>query len=1080
MKRIVNHPAREERPRIWRSLRELENDPEFEKHLQTEFPRGAHLYEDSGVSKRDFMKLMGASMALAGVGLAGCRRPETYLVPFTKGVEWTIPGKFLYYATSMPTRVGAVPLIATTVDGRPTKLEGNPLHPASNGGTDTFAQSSVLDLYDPHRSRNILLDGKPSDAAAFDAFLKEVSQSGGAGVAFLVERHLSPTRDRLRAELERNFPGLLWAEYEPLGDDEARAASEAAFGPGAGLLPKFDRADIILAIDSDFLNPSESGLGYAAGFSARRNPDQKGAPMNRLYAVENHFTTTGGMADHRLRLKFSEIPEFTRQVAAVVAAQTASAELASVLGGIKPSEASFDPKWAIECANDLVAHAGRSVIITGPQTPAPVQALAIAINAALGNIGATLVPVQKSFPVSAGIKDLASAMASGAVKTLFVLGGNPVYNAPSDLGFADLLKRVPTVVRLGLFEDETSRLAKWHVPAAHYLEAWGDTRAVDGTYTAIQPMILPLWGGLSELDLLSKLLGGAVTEGPELVRQTFETIASGEAIAQAGGSDLLWNSFLRVGFLPGTAYPPANAAYNAAGAAAIAAKTLPAGKEGLELVFIQSSSVDDGRYANNSWLLETPDFVTKLTWDNAVLMSPATAKKLGVKPNYFGSFEAIAEKMGNEINYDLQAGIVELSDGKTTVEAAALVAPGHADDSLSIALGYGRKDVSALMQNVGFDAYPLRKAASPRVADGIRVKFTGRTYPLAQTQEHRSMEGRDLVREGTLERYEHDPKFAQTMGMDSHIPPNISLYTHPPLTSKEQWGMTIDLNTCTGCNACVVACQAENNVPVVGKDQVRKNRDMAWIRIDRYFAGESDDPEMLAQMITCQHCENAPCETVCPVNATVHSEDGLNLMAYNRCIGTRYCANNCPWKVRRFNYFDYNQRPIDKLYWGPLAKKGMADSLQMAKNPNVTVRMRGVMEKCTFCIQRIEEAKIARLVEAGPTPASETPISPFKVACQQACPNDSIVFGDIRDPESRVARLRESDRGYTMFKYLNVSPRITYLARIRNPNSKMPGADFVGMANGVPHGAHGAKDHGSHAAPAHGESGAHEPQPAGH
>ncbi|MEI6491675.1 MAG: 4Fe-4S dicluster domain-containing protein, partial [Verrucomicrobiota bacterium] len=517
---------------------------------------------------------------------------------------------------------------------------------------------------------------------------------------------------------------------------------------------------------------------------------------------------------------------------------------------------------------------------------------------------------------------------------------------------------------------------------------------------------------------------------------------------------------LRIGFLPVPGFAQVPLVFSVATASAIAAKAKPA-TAGLELVFLQSPSVDDGRYANNSWLLETPDFVTKLTWDNAVLVSPATAEKLGIKANNFGNFEEIAKKLGNEIDYDLVADIVEISDGKRTIQAAAIVAPGHADDSLSIALGYGHKGVTALMDDVGFDAYPLRTAASPRLSAGVTLKVTGKTYPMAQTQEHRSMEGRDLVREGTLDHYHENPAFAQKMGMDAHIPENISLFTHPALTSAEQWGMTVDLNTCTGCNACVVACQAENNVPVVGKAQVRKNRDMAWIRIDRYFAGEPDEPEMLSQAMMCQHCENAPCETVCPVNATVHSEDGLNLMAYNRCIGTRYCANNCPWKVRRFNYFDYNQRPIDQLYWGPLAKKGMADSLKMAKNPNVTVRMRGVMEKCTFCIQRIEDAKISRLVEAGPTPKSETPISAFKVACQQACPNDSLAFGDILDPQSRVARLRGSERGYTMFNYLNTSPRVTYLTRIKNPNPRMPGADKVGAAN-TSYKSHGTSDPAQH------------------
>jgi molybdopterin-containing oxidoreductase family iron-sulfur binding subunit len=1041
------------------------------KHLQTEFPRGADVYQDSGLSKREFMKLMGASIALAGVGLAGCRRPESYLVPFTKGVEYAIPGKFLYYATSMPARYGAVPLIATTSDGRPTKLEGNPLHPFSNGGTDSFAQAEILNLYDPHRSKQITEKGKASDAAAFDAFIQSIANGNGEGLAILTESKNSPTRDRLRAALEAKFPKIVWAEYDPLAPAATIEANEASFGPNIRLVPDFKRADIVLAIGSDFLNPIETGIGFAQGFAARRSPDQEGAPMNRLYAVENHFTVTGGMADHRLRCKASELGEFTRQLALAVAAKTNDANLAAVAKAFPESKAAINADWVKECAADLAANTGRSIVLAGPLTPAPLQTLVNAINSALGNIGTTLKAVKTDSRDAASIEDLAAAINKGSVTNLFLLGVNPAQNAPANLDFTALLAKVPNTIHLGLFEDETAKACRWHVPAAHFLETWGDIRTFDGTYTSVQPMILPLWNGVSEIELLNKLTGSAAPEGPSLVRATFNKVAK-------GASDESWNAFLRDGFLPDSAFAPAKVAFNATTAAALAKQAQPAKADTLELVFLQSSSVDDGRYANNSWLVETPDFVTKLTWDNAVLVSPATAKKLGIKANNFNVLGDIAEKMGNDVNYDLVADLVEISDGKKTIEAAAIVAPGHADDSLSIALGYGRKGVSALMDGVGFDAYPLRTSDSMLFLSGVTLKVTNRDYPMAQTQEHRSMEGRDLVREGTVDRYAKDNTFAQKMGMDSHIPPNISLYTHPELTSKEQWGMTVDLNTCTGCNACVVACQAENNVPVVGKDQVRKNRDMAWIRLDRYFAGDADEPEMLSQAVMCQHCENAPCETVCPVNATVHSEDGLNLMAYNRCIGTRYCANNCPWKVRRFNYFDYNQRPIDELYWGPLAKKGMADSLKMAKNPNVTVRMRGVMEKCTFCIQRIEEAKISRLVEAGPTPASETPVASFKVACQQACPNDSLVFGDIANPKSAVSKMRQSPRRYEMFKYLNVSPRVLYLARIKNPNPKMPGADQVGMANGSGHhgDAHGAAHDSHNAQPPHGETHA----PAGH
>jgi molybdopterin-containing oxidoreductase family iron-sulfur binding subunit len=590
-------------------------------------------------------------------------------------------------------------------------------------------------------------------------------------------------------------------------------------------------------------------------------------------------------------------------------------------------------------------------------------------------------------------------------------------------------------VRLGLYEDETSAASTWHVPQAHYLESWGDTRSADGTICAVQPMILPLWDGVNELEILNRLAGNEQPIGPQLVRETFAQIAGG------GDLESKWTEFLRQGFLPDTAWPDAPLAFNAGGAAALAASYRPE-TGGLDIAFIPSSTLDDGRYANNGWLQETPDFATKITWDNAALLSPATAKELGVATG----------------------DMVELSAGDRAIEAPALIAPGHAEGAVSIALGYGRVDITHLSDKVGCNAYPLRTTRGMSHVSNASLKRTGAKHKFAETQTHQSMEGRDLVREGTAERYAKEPTFAQTMGMDGHIPPNISLFTHPPLTSPEQWGMTVDLSTCTGCNACVVACQAENNVPIVGKDQVSRGRNMAWIRMDRYFAGDENDPEMLSQAIMCQHCENAPCETVCPVNATVHSEDGLNLMAYNRCIGTRYCANNCPWKVRRFNFFDYNQRPLDQLYLGPFAKKGMADSLQMSKNPNVTVRMRGVMEKCTYCIQRIEEARITQTVRAGASDKSLVPFPEVKSACQQACPSESIVFGNIKDPNSRVAKLKTEPRNYEMLKYLNVTPRTTYLARIKNPNMAMPGADKVGWANGHPHhGGHGDDHNGQEA-----------------
>ena len=1026
MKRVLSHPPREAKPTLWRSLDELADTPDFAAALEREFPQGAAEWHGGELSRRNFLQLMGGSMALAGIGLAGCRRPEAYLVPFTKSAEWTIPGKFLYYATSMPRRNGAMPLIATTSDGRPVKLEGNPLHPISNGATDTFAQASILDLYDPNRSKQIKTGGTKTDAAAFGVKLDEISAdaaaNGGASLAFLVEHNASPSRDRLLAQLRQKYPNLLWAEYEPLGAHETAAAVAASFGPHTVIAPDFSRADKVLAVDSDFLNASFSGLEQVRGFMARRRISEPGQPMNRLYVAETSYSSTGGVADHRLRLKPSEVGAFLRALGQQVAALTGDGNLATVVGALPESPLSADPSWIAECAKDLAASRGKSIVVVGDQQPAALQALGLAINNALGATGQTLRGMRGESAPSATITELAAAMQAGRVQNLFILGGNPVYNAPSDLRFGELLSGVPVSVRLGLYEDETSAACAWHVPQAHYLESWGDTRSADGTICAVQPMILPLWDGVSELEILNRLAGNEQPIGPQLVRETFAQIAGG------GDLEAKWTEFLRNGFLPDTAWPEAPLSFNAGAAAALAASYQPQ-TGGLDVAFIPSTTLDDGRYANNGWLQETPDFATKITWDNAALLSPATAKELGIATG----------------------DVVELSAGDRAIEAPALIAPGHADGAVSIALGYGRVDITHLSDKVGCNAYPLRTTRGMTHVANASLKRTGAQHKFAETQTHQSMEGRDLVREGTAERYAKEPTFAQTMGMDGHIPPNISLFTHPPFTSPEQWGMTVDLSTCTGCNACVVACQAENNVPIVGKDQVSRGRNMAWLRMDRYFAGDENDPEMLTQAIMCQHCENAPCETVCPVNATVHSEDGLNLMAYNRCIGTRYCANNCPWKVRRFNFFDYNQRPLDQLYLGPFAKKGMADSLQMSKNPNVTVRMRGVMEKCTYCIQRIEEARITQTVRAGASDKSLVPFPEVKSACQQACPSESIVFGNIKDTNSRVYKLKTEPRNYEMLKYLNVSPRTTYLARIKNPNMAMPGADKVGWANGHPH-----------------------------
>ncbi|MHA3771117.1 TAT-variant-translocated molybdopterin oxidoreductase [Verrucomicrobiota bacterium sgz303538] len=1051
-KRVFNHPPESATgKKYWRSLGQLADTSEFRGWLEREFPQGASEFNGGDVSRRSFLQLMGASAALAGLSLSACRRPEKHLVPFTKGVEWSIPGKALFFATSMPTKRGAAPLVVTTYDGRPVKIEGNPMHPAVKGRSDTWSQSSVLDLYDPDRSRDFIEGGSKSDAARFekglDALIPKLAT--GEGLAFLVEKSVSPTRERLRAEIEKKYPQAQWCVYEPTDHDFARQASYAAFGEGMTAQPQLEKADVILALDSDFLSCTESTVESIRRFTSRRNVKGADSKMNRLYVVENRYTVTGGIADHRLRVPVSQIGAFAAALAAQIGKATNDAALNGLVNSLGANAAKFVPNWVEECAADLVANKGKSLVLVGERQPVAVQQLVHSINAALGAIGTTLVGRRTADKPARTIVQLAKDIADQKIKTLFILGGNPVYNAPADLDWLKLQTSVPTVVRLGFYEDETSvdadgkNRVTWHVPMAHYLEAWGDGIATDGSYTAVQPMILPLYGGWSELDLLAKLAGRPKPAGPELIQETFKQFAGNPT-----NPNIAWNKFLHDGFLENTAAKAEQIAFKqGAGGQAPGQPALfpPLGENEFEVVLIADSKVDDGRFSNNGWLQEVPDPITKLTWDNAAWISPTTAKKLGVETG----------------------DLVDVTVDKQTIRIPVLEAPGHADNSLTIPLGYGREVVGRVGKGTGFNAYPLVTSTQPYIRTGASVRAAGGKYALAITQEHGTLEGRgaDLTRQANLPEWkanEQNPEFFKKMGMDAHIPKNVSLYSHPPLNTPESldphaWGMTIDLNTCIGCSACMIACQAENNVPIVGKRQVIDGREMHWLRMDRYFAsegGDINDPEIVSQPMLCQHCENAPCETVCPVNATVHSEDGINVMAYNRCIGTRYCANNCPYKVRRFNFFDYNQRPLDSLRkWNLINEKGTPDTIKMRNNPNVTVRMRGVMEKCTFCVQRIQEAKITAKVHAGQNDVKpRVPADAFTVACAQACPTDSIVFGDINNPESTVSKIRQDQRGYRLLEYLNTSTRVWYLARIKNPNPKMPGADKIGAFMKSDHG----------------------------
>lgn len=1054
MKRVFHHPPEElTGKRYWRSVEELADTPEFQSWLEREFPAGASELELDPVSRRNFLRVMGASMALAGIGLSGCRRPEAYIVPYTKSLEWIIPGKAVLYTTSMPNTLGGLPLVVTTYEGRPTKLEGNPLAPSSNGGTHLWAQSSILDLYDPERSRAFLFEGKEATAEKFQQYLesvrKDLESTQGAGVAILLDEQSSPTRDRILRILKQQYSHLNIYAGDPISRENAIEAHEQLFGPDIDAKPVFESADIILSLDSDFLGVWQT-VEAVRSFSKRRRAQGSADSMNRLYSVENRFTVTGGMADHRLRIGASQIPAFAVQLARKIAASTNDKILTGVVSQFQDTGNEFDDKWLTECANDLVSHRGKSLVLVGNGYPSWVHAVVLALNNALGAFGATLQVLSAPTIDPANLSELVADIKSGSVKKLFILSGNPAYTAPADLDWSEVQKSVPDVIYLGYYPTETSANAKWNVPQAHFLESWGDQRAADGTYLPIQPMILPLFGGLSQLDIIAKLAG--VPSGVEAVRETFKAFTDGSDF------EADWTKLLREGFAANTKYAPAKVEFNPNAlpdllrtAGPLPGPTTPSS---LEVVFPADYKVFDGRYNNNAWLQELPDPITKLTWDNAVLLSRTTAKAMQLE----------------------DGDLIEIGVGDRKVQAAVMVAAGHADYSLTFPLGYGRSVTGKVGRGIGFNAYPLRTTASGYYAAGATVKLIQKKgHSLVQTQNHNSMEGRALVREGTAEEYKKNPAFAKKMWMDAHIPPNVSLYSHPPLNAPNQWGMVVDLNTCTGCAACVIACQAENNIPVVGKDQVNNGREMQWMRVDRYFASADgdknnphleDDPEMVMEPIMCQHCENAPCETVCPVNATVHSEDGLNVMAYNRCIGTRYCSNNCPFKVRRFNFFNYNDRPVmdriehglpgfqgkQQLYLGPLAPWGMEEVSKMQKNPNVTVRVRGVMEKCTYCVQRIETAKIAQRVKAGVQGDLNLPTDSIRTACQQVCPAEAIVFGDIKDPKSQVSKLRQLPENYHLLEYLNIQTRTSYLVRLRNPNPKMPGSDRIGKINVDEHG----------------------------
>jgi MoCo/4Fe-4S cofactor protein with predicted Tat translocation signal len=980
----------------WRSLAQIEDAPEFRAALENEFLEQGPSEHADGITRRDMMMLLGASMSLAG--LTGCiRRPVEEIVPFVTAPEDTLPGIPRYYATTMPFRRSAYGLIVESHEGRPTKVEGNPKHPSTLGSSSSIVQASVLSLYDPDRSQSVTHQGAKKSWTDFVTAWGELSKAhasdGGGGLAIVSESFSSPTLARLVSELRAAYPQLQWATYDAVSDESRLAGLKLATGRDVDLMLRIDRAEVILALDADPLLTDPEMVRHARGFAAGRSAGSSGGAMNRLYAVEGVYSLTGAMADHRLRLQSRQIAPFLAALAARLGAPGGAALAGAGVPGV-------DPRWIDALSKDLLANRGKGLIVAGDRQPAAVHAAVCALNTHLGNTGKTVTYYETkdaALPSVSSLVSVVSAMKAGTIKTLVVLGGNPVFDAPADLDFASAMAKVPHTIALGHTVDETSSKAEWHIPRAHYLESWGDARAVGGTLSVVQPLILPLFDGRSAVEVLGLMVAGKDRPGYEIVRETLTPII-GE-----GEFDPKWNRVLHEGFLAGSELPEVTPALTAAPFAELARPPAEGASAGLEIVFLPSPALHDGRFANDGWLQELPDPLTKLTWDNPALVSPKTAETLGL------ASERVAR--------------VEYSG--RSLELPVWILPGMADNVVALTVGYGRSRAGRVGSGVGFDAFTVRSSKAPGFDGGVKVTNLSRSYSLSATQNHGSMEGRPLVRESTVEELrapkEKEKEGTVTpLGVFEEEPHHFSLWKEHAYDQGHQWGMTIDLNACIGCNACVTACQSENNVPVVGKVQVAKGREMHWIRVDRYFSGEPAGPEVVVQPVPCMHCEDAPCEQVCPVAATVHDGQGLNVMVYNRCIGTRYCSNNCPYKVRRFNFFNFT--------------KDTPDILKLAMNPDVTVRARGVMEKCTYCTQRINREKIDAKVAGRAIKDGDV-----KTACQQACPASAIEFGDLRDPSSRVMKAKSDPRNYALLDDLNTKPRTTYLAKVRNPNPDLKG-----------------------------------------
>jgi molybdopterin-containing oxidoreductase family iron-sulfur binding subunit len=983
--------------RYWRSVDELANTPEFQAAVDREFPGSPHSWGDD-VSRRGFLKFMGASMALAG--LAGCtKQPDEPIYPYVKQPEDLILGKPMYFATAHPFVTGAVPLLVKSDQFRPIKIDGNPEHPYNQGSSDPFTQATLLDLYDPDRSQHVTYRGENREWAEFAVELrnKVVSTKDGTGIYFFSETITSPTLARQWREVQAKFPKATLVQYDP---------AIAGTAPSHDLMVQYDlrEADVIVSLSADFLSGA-SFPGFhklVREYAERRKTPEK---LNRLYAIESTPTTTGLKAEHRLGLRASEIPAF-------------AAELAKAVGAVSlepPTYAWTDEqkKFLAALAKDLKAHRGKCVVIPGLYQHPTVQWLSLAINNALGNIGKTVLIASDTlnplgFDQIEDMKRLVADLNAGKVDWLVILNANPIYSAPADLEFAAAFEKAKMTVHFGSHVDETGQVAQWHIPAAHFLESWSDARAYDGTVSIVQPMIDPLYGGKTAHHVFQTLLTEPMVSPYDAVRETWKPVIKGDF--ETG-----WRKALHQGWIDGTASTLFSGQV-ATGVGQLMKAPTPSPKDSLEIIFLPDPNIYDGRWSNVGWLQELPKPVTNLSWDNAAIVSGATLAKYGLEED----------------------DIVELSVQGRKVKAPVIVAPGHPDNSVTVYLGYGREFAGRVGSGAGFNAYLIRTADAPFYAVGTIKKVEGK-WGLAVTkshyQDHRpklfggqgngnnSMEAneaiseRGIIRYATLAEFKANPGFANEGPGHEKTDKDNTMF--PNWEYKDNaWGMSIDMNSCTGCNACIVGCYAENNIAVVGKQQVRIGRNMQWLRIDTYFEGDLAAPRAHFQPMACQHCENAPCEQVCPVGATVHTPEGLNAMVYNRCVGTRYCSNNCPYKVRRFNFLLYSDFETE--------------SLKLMRNPDVTVRSRGVMEKCTYCVQRISAAKIEADKENRPVRDGE-----IVTACQQACPASAISFGNINDKQSKVAKLQADGRSYQVLADLNTRPRTKYVAAVLNPNPEL-------------------------------------------